>query len=68
MDWLKCFHCDKEIEEDENHFTINLHKERVEGGAITVLSADSVKIYCSKCAELYDFDKISVPLKDETIS
>ena len=68
MCWLSCSHCSKNIEDNEVHYSINFHKEVYEAGAMTVLQADGVLAYCSKCADLFDFTKIAVPLKDETIS
>jgi len=68
MDWLSCSHCNKNIDENEKYYTINYYKEVFEFGAVTVIEADNIKVYCLKCAALFDFAKISVPLKDETIS
>jgi len=65
MDWLKCFKCGKNIDENEIHYTINLHKEVFESGGVSVIEADTIKVYCLQCAELFDFNSISVPLKKD---
>jgi len=52
MPMFKCSHCGKDIEDNEPYFSVNLGKEKIDGGAITVIHEDSVKEFCLKCADL----------------
>lgn len=59
-----CDGCSKFIEEGEKMWNINLHQEVWEDGAITVLDAYAVFIFCEKCAAKKDFERITVPDKE----
>jgi len=61
---FKCFHCDKEIKENEEHITINVHREvLLDDYTIQVNQADCMNMYCFECSKLFDFDNIIIPLK-----
>jgi hypothetical protein len=59
-----CSGCGNFIMEGKKIWSINLHQEVWEDGAITVLDAYSAFIFCEKCAVRKDFEKIIVPDKN----
>ena len=58
-----CDGCDKPIPEGTPMWSVNIHKEVFEAGAITVLQADSAKVFCEECAESLDFSSIDIKRK-----
>ena len=59
-----CSNCDKFILAGEKMWSVNVHHEVEKDGAITVLDAKSVYVYCENCAKQHDFMKISIPNKN----
>jgi hypothetical protein len=59
-----CSICEKFILAGETMWSVNVHREVSDDGAITVLDADSIYIFCEDCAQHRDFLNISIPLID----
>ena len=59
-----CSECESIIKSGEKYWSINLHQEVYEEGAITVLQALNSRNFCENCATIMDFEKIIVPKKD----
>ena len=60
---FRCVDCDKLIADGEPMWSVNVNREVFEDGAITVLQADSYKVYCEECAQSLDFLGIHIPRK-----
>jgi len=60
---MYCSICKKEIPDGETMWSINVNREVVEGGAITVLEADCYWIFCEDCAKDRDLSNVTMPLK-----
>ena len=46
---ITCDICNKRIEENELHNSVNLHRERLTGNSITVDSAENILTTCISC-------------------
>ena len=58
-----CDGCDKPIPEGTPMWSVNVHKEVYEAGAISVLQANSTKVFCEECADKLDFSSIEIKHK-----
>ena len=59
-----CDVCEKAIPDGETMWSVNVHREVFEDGAITVLEAASCWVFCEDCANLRDFPNMQVPFKN----
>jgi hypothetical protein len=48
---IRCDLCSKDIELNEPHHTINFHRERYDGEAISVDYAETILTTCIKCGK-----------------
>jgi len=62
---FECLACKKEIPDGETMWSVNVHREVVKGGAITVLEADCYWVFCEDCAKVRDLSKVKIPMKAE---
>ena len=57
-----CRDCGKGIEDGEKMWSVNIHCETMDGGAITVHQADCHNyVFCENCANRRDFRRIEIP-------
>ena len=46
--FFKCTNCGREVREGQTYWSVNLHKETIDEGCVTVHQADMIAGYCSK--------------------
>jgi hypothetical protein len=56
-----CVDCRRSILEGEPMWSVNVHREIFEDGAISVLQADCHLVLCEPCAAKRDFNRVVVP-------
>jgi hypothetical protein len=56
-----CVDCRRSILEGEPMWSVNVHREIFENGAISVLQADCYLVLCEPCAAKRDFGRVHVP-------
>lgn len=61
-----CVDCHRSILERESMWSVNVHREVFEDGAISVLQADCYLVLCEACAGKRDFNRVVVPLRAVT--
>ena len=63
IDWAECHECEAVIKGKEPYWSVNVHKERFEQGAVEVMQATAVAVFCDSCASKRDLYQIHVPFK-----
>lgn len=62
LDHVECYECQAEIY-TEDYWSVNVHKEKINGGVINVLHATAVAVYCNDCASRKDLYNLQIPPK-----
>ncbi len=62
---FKCRICGMSIGEGESMWSVNVHREVLDGGAITVQEADCYWVFCNACGQKRDFLHMTIPLRVE---
>ena len=62
---FRCRDCGKGIEDGEKMWSVNIHCETMDDGAMTVHQADCYNyVFCETCASRRDFRHMEIPLKE----
>ena len=56
-----CNACGRTVPEGESMWTVNIHKEVLQGNEITVHDAETYLVFCRDCQGDFDFPNVSVP-------
>ncbi len=57
-----CNMCHKHIQENEQHYTVNLHKERMQENEINVDYAETILTTCIDCGHKIHKDALTIAL------